>query len=192
MRPVHHDHRRSLRTLATLGVCMMMTLGGPAHAEEGELVGTFGGGVLLSTHGLNGSTIARIVPYADGGVRYAVSDFWEIGGMARVGGGLGGGQRPELVAQTFFEARFIIDALTWVPFLAAGVGLLIRSDGTRAWEGHAGPQFDATAHLGGGVEYRPERGWSLGLAFRYHATLSDLSRTVGPFDLAITYSFYTD
>ncbi len=71
-------------------------------------------------------------------------------------------------------------------------GISRKGVGPGAWSGIPGPRFDATAHLGGGVEYRPDRSWSLGLVFRYHATLTDLTGTVGPFDLSVTYSFYSD
>lgn len=140
-----------------------------------------------------GGTLGRFFPLASGGVRYAVDDFWELGGFASAGVGVGGGLRPEGLAQLAFEARYVIDALTWVPYLCAGVGGLLRSDGPGAYDGlAAGPAIDLTAHAGFGVEYRPSRDWSVGAVARYHFALTDLARTIGPIDFVISVSFYRD
>ena len=163
------------------------------HAEEGELAWSVGAGfdstLTLASHG----TVARWTPRIGGGVRYALDDFWELGGALAVGVGLGGGPRAEPVFHLLAEARYVIDALQWVPYLCAGAGLLVRGDGPDAYAGPgSGPAFDATLHLGFGVEYRPSRDWSVGAVARYHLALPDPTRTVGPIDVFLSASFYYD
>ncbi len=165
----------------------------PAHAEEGELAWSVGGGLHSTVTLSGGGSTGRFYPLATGGVRYSLSDFWELGGFLSGGVGLGGGVRAEGMAHLAAEVRYVIDALQWVPYLCAGAGVLLRTDGPDVLTGvGSGPAVDATVHVGVGVEYRPSRDWSVGGVVRYHVALSDLSRTVGPIDVAITVSFYSD
>ena len=163
-----------------------------ARAEAGETVLSTGVELLMLNHALPDGAVSRLAPLIELSFRHAVDDFWELGGTLAMGFGLGGGQEAEAVGRAAFESRFVIDALTWVPFLSFGLGVLFRGDGPRGWDGGPRPALDITGHLGGGLEWRPARAWSVGVGIRYHAVLTDLGDTVGPIELGATVSWYLD
>ena len=169
-----------------------MTDSSAAHAEQGEGAWTLGGTVPIFTHPTDDASLSRVAILGDLGLRYALDDFWELGAVVHGGIGLGGDQRPEGIGHALVETRYTIDALTWVPFLSAGLGCLIRSDGPASWRGVSGPRVDLTGHLGFGVEYRPERTWSLGLVARFHGVFTDIQDTIGPFGISMSWSGYWD
>ncbi|MGM0574322.1 MAG: hypothetical protein ACQEXJ_01125 [Myxococcota bacterium] len=182
--------RRLLPPLA--GLLALLAVSPPAAAEKGELTWMTGVGQLtLVTEDLP-DTVTRHATLVHGGARYAVTDFIQVGGLLRAGVGYGEGLDPEPVGQGLVEARYLIDALTWVPFLAAGFGGLYRGDGPDAYAGGEGPTWDVTAHGGIGVDWRPERRWSLGVVARYHVSLTELGEALGPFDVAVTFALYRD
>ena len=183
----------SRSTLVALTLAWVALAPSPARAEEGELTWSAGLGNLLTIEPLDDATVTRYAPLLHGSFRYAFTDFWQFGGALRGGVSVGGGRRIEAVGQAFAELRLLIDALEWVPFIAAGTGVLFRSDGPKAYiAAGEGPQLDFTVHLGGGVDYRPQRDWSVGLVVRYHFALTDLPNTTGPIDITAVVSFYSD
>ena len=175
---------------ASAAVCLAPA---PAWAEEGELAWSVGASTTFTISPLTSTTdVTRVAPMLRGAVRYGLSDFWEIGGELQAGVGLGGGLAVEAVSHLLLDVRLTLDALTWVPYLCAGGGALFRSDGPAAYVGGSGPAFDATLHIGVGVDYRPRREWSVGLVYRQHFVLSDLANNTGPMDITVMASFYSD
>jgi hypothetical protein len=162
-----------------------------ASADQGEwkLSGRLGLATLTMTQeGAEEVTTNLIAPTVEFGALYALTDFWQLG--LSVGGGpqfSDSTVSPALSAQ--IDGRLIIDALTWVPYLAFGAGALARKDVSeegRTW------RFDPSIYGGFGVDYRPARSWSVGLLARGHMVLTDLERTAGPFDVQLTFSTYLD
>lgn len=176
--------------LAALVVAALVAA--PARAERGERAVGFGVGNLSLRSDDGDATIRRQAPYLQGELRYAVTDFVEVGGLLRVGVGVGGGLDPELLGALMAEARYAIDALTWVPWFGGGLGLLVRGEGPRGYFKGGGPSFDPTAHLGVGVDWRASRRFALGAAFRFHLSLTELGESLGPFDVSLTCTFFAD
>ncbi len=119
------------------------------------------------------------------GVSYALTDYWQLGLAVTSGAEVLAPDSPHGLAHVLLDGRFVLDALTWVPFLTFGVGALFR-------EADIGHETDMTAHLGLGVDYRPSRRWSFGLIIRYHFTLTDFTRTVGPVEISFGARLYLD
>lgn len=163
-----------------------------AFAEEGEHALSAGIGVLMTSHAPEVGPSQRFAPVVEIAYRYAVDDFWELGGHVGVGIDVGGDVTESSIGFMFFESRYVIDALTWVPYLCIGLGALLREDGPRVWSGEAGPTLDLTGHAGLGVEWRPARSWSLGLVAKYHLALTDIKGTTGPIHVGFSASWYLD
>jgi hypothetical protein len=177
-----------------VAAALLLAVPAGAGADEGELRVSVGAGVLLPVTALDAETsLTRPTPILDVAAVYAITDFWQIGLALRGGVALGGGRDPEGVGHVLLDGRFVIDALTWVPWLTFGAGLLVRQDGTDAYLGSgSGPDVDPTAHVGLGVDWRPARQWSLGAVARYHLVLTELDVTTGPVEISLFGSLYFD
>ncbi|MCO4763267.1 MAG: hypothetical protein KC502_17240 [Myxococcales bacterium] len=79
--------------------------------------------------------------------RYAFTDFWAIGAALQHRRDLDGAHESAGLG----EVRLTIDALTWVPSIAVGVGA--------AMAGGADPAL--MARVAGELAYRPARDWAL-------------------------------
>ena len=180
--------------LCIVAACLSILLLGPpkASAEEGEHAFSAGVALLTMTHPAELGPELRLAPVGEVGYRYAIDDFWELGAKLSLGVSLGGRQPEAMVGHGFFESRYVIDALTWVPYLCFGVGALVRQGGPRVWAGSSGPSVDISAHAGLGVEWRPARAWSLGVEAKYVIAFSDIKATTGPIQLGFSASFYLD
>lgn len=84
--------------------------------------------------------------------RYAWSDFIAFGAGVQHRQGLSALAAPAESALTA-DTRVVIDALTWVPSIAVGVGAVT------AWDGSAAPLL----RFAGALAYRPARDWSVQL-----------------------------
>jgi hypothetical protein len=164
----------------------------PVLAEQGEQAWSGGVGLMTMAHAAEVGPEMRFAPVAEISYRYAVDDFWELGGNLGVGVGLGGEMPEASLGYALFESRYVIDAMTWVPYLCFGLGVLLREDGPQAWSGEGGPTVDLTGHAGLGVEWRPARSWSLGLVVKYYLALTDVAGTTGPLHVAFSASWYID
>ena len=143
---------------ATLAILATLALAAPAWATEGEheiSVGVAGGALVWPWIGLDARWL------------YDLTDFWAIGaGLHNRNLFVDGSGREALT----FEARFVVDALQWVPSIgaAAGVGLGQRgADGPVFADGYIAPNtFPNGPGLYGqvnlGVDYRPARTWGVG------------------------------
>jgi len=119
----------------------------------------------------------------------SLTDFWQIGLTANWGPTFGHADGMTHALNVNLEGRFILDALTWVPYLSFGIGGWARetpAENERTW------RLDASLFGGFGVDYRPQREWSLGLLARGHVLVTDIDGTVGPFDAQILFSLYFD
>ncbi len=193
-RTFHRSVTRQSRPILVAVSALLLSMLVPftAAAEEGESAWSVGAGLMTFTHARPEGTVVRLAPIADVAYRYAVDDFWELGVAPAAGPGFGGDYPAEAVGRALFETRYVIDALTWVPYLCFGIGVLARGDGPSKWDGHQQPSVDMTGHAGLGVEWRPARSWSLGLVAKYHATITDLDQTVGPIEVGFSASWYVD
>lgn len=119
----------------------------------------------------------------------SLTDFWQIGLTTSWGPTFGHTDGMTHSLNANLEGRFILDALTWVPYLSFGVGGWAREtfdEGSRAWT------LDASVFGGFGVDYRVQRDWSVGLLARGHMLITDTHETIGPFDVQLLFSLYFD
>ena len=133
---------------------LLLCTPGAALAAEAE------SSVVLGTH-YHMVELADRAPVHLGGVtagmEWGLSDFWmlqaslsgegggTLGGVAAAGGTVG------------VQIATLIDATQWIPYLAAGIrgGLLDLGVDT-----HLDPYMEV--YGGGGLDYRPRRGWAVG------------------------------
>jgi hypothetical protein len=156
-----------------------------AEADESVLWGGLQSVNWTRAEGISASSAAALSGVL--GARYGVDDFWEI--AAQVGGGANvtESSRGAGFGVATLEARYIIDALTWVPWVCAGMGAIARG-GLNDQD----PRLDMAAHLGVGLDYRPERAWGLSFSARVHSPLTDPERSSGPLETTLAYAWYLD
>jgi len=162
----------------------------PLRAEDGEWALSLGPGlrVLHETTGDGAGgeiTATRFGPSPLVRLRYGVGDFFQLGASLDLGPALATDTSALApVAAAFLEAHYFIDIVTWVPFVTLGVGALLRGevpgDGVRV---------DLAVALGGGLEYRPERDYALGLSGRYELVATDFART-DAFSFHLVYTLF--
>ena len=156
-----------------------------AHAEADEWAVSLGGFYRgLSTDSGSGGAGYSHGAGAHGSFRYGLGDFWQLGGTLQAGVGFGAGG-PGFVGVASFDLHWIVDIVTWVPYLSLSAGAL-----TRAPSPAAGFRLDASVGIGGGLDYRPERTWSVGFAARAEFPLTDLARTPVTYFAALTWTTY--
>ncbi len=119
----------------------------------------------------------------------SLTDFWQFGLSANWGPTFSHLEGITHGVNVNVEGRFVLDALTWVPYVSFGLGgwareTLIAND--HSW------QLDASLFGGFGIDYRPQRDWSVGFLARGHMLITDLENTVGPFDAQLLFSLYFD
>ena len=134
------------RTLLALSVAALLAVAAPALATEGEheiSVGIAGGAVSGPYGGLDARWL------------YDLTDFWAIG--AGVHDRFRWSALPAGRQAATFEARFVLDALQWIPSVGAGIGGAIGHD--------LAPTFVPWAHLDACLDYRPARNWGIGARF---------------------------
>ncbi len=168
---------------------MILLLGSSsmARAEEDESV-LWGGLQSVNWTRAEASTASSATALtAVIGARYGVDDFWELAAQLSGGANLTESTRGDGLGMASLEARYTIDALTWVPWVCAGVGVLARAD-----VGDQDLRLDMAAHLGVGLDYRPERDWGLSFSARVHSPLTDPERSSGPLETTIAYAWYLD
>lgn len=184
--------------LAPIALCLSLLAAPPALAEEGELLISADLAHMTGVTPVDEETsIIRQHTQLGASAHYFLTDFWVLGLSVRGGLAYGDAPDPEGLFQTFAEAQFILDALTWVPWACGGVGMLLRSEGPGAYLGvEEGPALDATVHFGVGVDYRPAREWSIGAGLRWHIVLtddtSDPTALDGPFEIGFRFTWYLD
>jgi len=141
-------------TLITVALAIAFGAG-PAYSAEAET------SVVLGARYHMVDLAARAPVHLGGitaGMEWGLSDFWNLQAtLSGAGGGTATGI-PAAGGTVGLQIATLIDATQWVPYIAAGVrgGLLDLDVDTR---------IDAYFELygGGGVDYRPARGWSIGL-----------------------------
>jgi hypothetical protein len=169
----------------------------PAPARGGEpgerrlsgAVATYSTSTTLDAQ----TVLPHLFVLADVALTWSIDHYWELGLAVRGGGAVAAGDRPEGIAHALLDCRYVIDAMTWSPWLTIGVGALLRTRGTLAYRGDeaAVPDVDLTLHAGLGLDYRPSREWSVGLVVRYNlAVTDDLAGMVGPIEAALQASTY--
>lgn len=140
-----------MRVWGRLIGCAMMTgaLGtGSAQAEE-WVFGVGPGWRLVAAD----DTESHRVGLSFGG-HFTIDDFWQLGASGEWmfpldDGGMAGSVRADV--------RWLLDVLTWVPFIEASVGLHGQLDATTD-----SMQFNLMTLGSLGIDYRPERDWSIG------------------------------
>ncbi|MBI5607344.1 MAG: hypothetical protein HY902_00525 [Deltaproteobacteria bacterium] len=125
------------RLLYWAAALLAIALPGPAWATAGERECSVAAGVA------SGSAVTRPMLALDGQWLHHASDFWAFGGALRARSAL---DRQYAAAATV-DARWTLDALTWIPSLAVGVGpqlaswqsnpvaLVARGEASLAWRG---------------------------------------------------------
>lgn len=115
------------------------------------------------------------------GYRYGLSDFFSLladGGYAILPA------EVEHLAFVRVGATYTIDALEWVPWLGLAVGGYVAPD--------PDARLDGGASVGVGLDYRPQRSWSIGLDFWYHALFRHLDQIPAVFTAGLNVSWYLE
>ena len=81
-------------------------------------------------------------------------------------------------------ATYTIDAIEWVPWLGLAVGGYLVPD--------ADARFDGGASVGGGIDYRPQRSWSIGADVWYHALFAHLDRIPATLTAGLRVTWYLE
>ncbi len=169
---------------------VFLTTGARADAEEWKLsLGVGAANTSSTVEEQEEPLLTFTAPSIEVSAIYSLTDFWQIGLTTSWGPTFGHSEGMSHALNMNLEGRFILDALTWVPYLSFGSGGWAREtfeEGSRQW------RFDASVFGGFGVDYRPQRDWSVGLLARGHVMVTDLERTVGPFDAQLLLSIYLD
>jgi len=186
-----------MRTLV-LSLALLALATSPASAHPSEVDGEFRFTGSVATYSTTttiddeGTLLPHFFVLGNVALSYFFDEYWGISAAVRGGGALAG-DAPEGIVHGLVEARYVIESMTWAPWLAIGIGALYRTRGTEAYKGNeaAAGRVDLTVHAGGGLDYRPSRDWSVGLVVRYNLTLTDdLARFVGPIEIALHASYY--
>ncbi len=145
-----------MRRAAITAVMLCLALGaGPARAAEAE------SSVVLGARYHMVHLADRVPAHLGGvsaGMEWGLSDFWNLQATLS---GEGGGTAAGVAAAggtVGVQIATLIDATQWVPYLAAGLRGGLLATGLDA---HLDP--DLEIYGGGGLDYRPARGWSVGL-----------------------------
>lgn len=170
-----------------LAALLALPPSGAARAEAQEWAWSFGPGLrgLVEAPAADLESSSRYAVGLASGLRYGLDDFWQAGFTVDLGLTV---DDASFVGSLMGELHYVIDIVSWVPYLSAGVGALVR-DGTPSASGPA-LRTDLLVAIGGGVEYRPERDFALGLSGRYELVPTDFSRVDGSFQLAVSYVLF--
>ena len=142
---------------ATLAILATVVLAAPAWATQGEHEISVG----VAGNGYNGGAVGL-----DGRWLYDLTDFWAIGAGLHNRNWLRDGHYGSSGSATF-DARFVLDALQWIPSIGAGIGA-----GVAGGAGYVDISVP-WAHVDLGVDYRPTRKWGLGLRVGMEGALID-------------------
>jgi len=152
-----------------------------ARADEGEWALSLGPAYRVYSDDLAGTRHSLGLSV---GAHYALDDFWQLGGTVEGAYTVA----PSLVAQAEdptglsgmvrADIRWLVDVLTWVPFVEVSVGVAIRgrNDPPDATSSPSTARLDLVTLVSIGLDYRPERDWSLGVRGGVGWLLTDLSR----------------
>ena len=183
--------KRTLRCALILATLAPLTLPRPARAEAGELAVSLGAGAWVGAATVGDREIVTTAPTGLVSLRYGLDDAWQLGGSVAVGVGLSGDHDPGLLGLAHLEAYYFLDVITWVLWAVAGVGVLARDAHPDALAGtDSALGLDASAVVGLGLDYRPERTWSVGGVVRYELVLTDLDRTAPTLHAALAWTLY--
>jgi len=182
---------RTLRCALILSALLTATAPSAARAETGELALSLGAGTWVGSATVGDSEIVTTAPTGVVALRYGLDDFWQIGASVAAGVGLSADHDPGFLGLAHLEAYYFVDIITWVLWGVAGVGVLARDAHPDVLAGTASaPALDLTAAVGLGLDYRPDRDWSVGGVFRYTFVLTDLDRTAPSAHLALCWTWY--
>jgi hypothetical protein len=119
------------------------------------------------------------------GAHYGLDDFWQLGGTIEAAWMPVRGDTAEdptgLLGLARLDVRWLVDVLTWVPFVEASVGAVFRGRNAPADLGAspASPRLDLLVMGSLGLDYRETRDFSVGLRVGVGGLLTDLDRA-GP------------
>jgi len=178
-------------------LCLLVLASATAHAEDGEWALSVGPNYrgLSEAAGDEGATL-RSAPGALVRLRYGVGDFFQIGASLDAGIALPTGTSVAApVIAALFEAHYVIDIVTWVPFVSAGLGALVRgavpTGALQKDADDAETRVDLVLTFGGGIEYRPARDWAVGFSGRYELIVTDFDRA-DAFSLSLFYTHFLE
>lgn len=143
-----------MRPLLTLLAAIAIAAPTAAHAGGDEhALDLRGAYTFASSHG-GGASL---------GYMWGIDDYWNLTvdlGWATFP--IETGNAPFQRVNLGVGVRYHLDAFQWIPWIGSELGgYLSFPDG-----GDPAPAFGITA--GAGLDYRPQRSWSVGIWFRYH------------------------
>lgn len=165
-------------SLATLTLLLLLGIAPPASAADEEHVFSVAPRYATMIAAADGTDDIHGVGLSFG-YRYGLTDFWTLLADATYA------FFPAEVEHLSFVrvgATYTIDALEWVPWVGLAVGGYVLPD--------ADSRFDGGASVGVGVDYRPQRGWSVGVDVWYHALFTHLDRTPATLTVGLRLSWY--
>ncbi len=174
--------------IACLSVSALGAIASRAHAEDDEWALSIGPSYRGLSEAWGDTELLRSAPGALARLRYGVGDFFQIGASIEANVALptdASALGP--VGAVFLEAHYVIDIVTWVPFVSAGLGALVRTQVPD--ESPDGTRVDLALMVGGGIEYRPERDWAFGFTGHYEFVVTDFDRA-DAFSLALVYTVF--
>lgn len=196
-RPMQHRSRPTKHpTRLCLPLCLLALASTPARAEDDEWALSVGPAFRGISEAVgDGDTQLRAAPGALVRVRYGIGDFFQLGASLDAGVALPTGHNSALapIAAALFEVHYVLDIVTWVPFVSAGIGALMRGgvppEGVMKDLDDGELRVDLAVTVGGGLEYRPAREWAIGFAGRYELVVSDFDRA-DAFSLSLFYTSF--
>ncbi len=139
-----------------LGALFFLAMPSAAWATAGESECSVAGGLAVGYEPAKAGAGTPVLVALDGQWLHHASDFWAFGGALRARPALFSGYMAAATA----DARWTLDALTWIPSLAVGAGPQVLAVQTSSSVG-------LVARAEASVAYRSSRdhGWVLRAAF---------------------------
>lgn len=157
-----------------------------AHAEAAESALTLGPLLRGLTETAPGAEAAFRPAFGlEARYRYGLDDFFQVG----LALDLDLTTDPAFVGALAAEVHYVIDIVTWVPYVSLGLGALVRDAVPTSADTTSAPRADLLATLGGGLEYRPARDYAFDLHGRYELVLTDFDRS-SSFSVVLGYTLF--
>ncbi len=174
--------------IAPIVAVLVVGLGQRASAEAEEWGLSVGPSLVGASESFDtGESELRLFWGAQGRIRYGRDDFWQLGGSLDVGVS---SPHAATASTLLAEIHYVIDILTWVPFVSIGCGAKIRESVPTSTDAPTETALDLVLAFGAGLEYRPSRDYALGISGRYELLPTDVDRTDFAFQTGLNLTLF--